>query len=54
LAADRIPALLTVLGGQDGDDVLALLAACHQRAGGRLDDLMTHPDVAAEFSNWHS
>jgi hypothetical protein len=54
IAADRIPALPTVLGGQDGDDVLALLAAYHQRAGGQLDDLMTHPDVAAEFSNWHS
>lgn len=53
IAADRVPALLTVLSGHDGDDVLALLAAYHH-AGGQLDDLMTHPDVAAQFSNWHS
>jgi hypothetical protein len=54
IAADRIPALIRVLGGHDGDDVLALLAACHQRVGGQLSDLLAHPDVAAEFSNWHS
>ena len=54
IAADRIPALLTLLGGHDGDDVLALLAAYHQRAGEQLTHLMTHPDVAASFSNWHS
>ena len=54
IAADRIPALLRVLGGHDGDDVLRLLAACHQRARGQISDLMTHPDVAAEFRNWHS
>src|SRR5215469_566426 len=29
IAADRIPALIKVLGGHDGDDVLALLAAHH-------------------------
>lgn len=54
IAADRIPALIRVLGGHDGDDVLTLLAAYHKRAGGQISDLMTHPDVAANFSNWHS
>ena len=54
IAADRIPALIKVLGGHDGDDVLALLAAYHQRGGGQLSDLMNHPDVTAHFSNWHS
>jgi hypothetical protein len=54
IAPDRIPALLRVLGGRDGDDVLAFVAAYHQRADGQLDDFMTHPEVAAEFSNWHS
>jgi hypothetical protein len=34
VAPDRIPALVRLLGGHDGDDVLALLAAYHQRAGG--------------------
>ena len=33
IACDRVPALLGLLGGHDGDDVLALLAAYHQRAG---------------------
>jgi hypothetical protein len=54
IAPDRIPALLALLGGHDADDVLALLAAYHQRAGEQLTDLMTHPDIAAAFSNWHS
>jgi hypothetical protein len=54
IAPDRIPALLTVLGGHDGDDVLAFVAAYYQRADRQLEDLLTCPDVAAEFSNWHS
>jgi hypothetical protein len=53
VAANRIPALIRLLDGGD-DDVLALLAACHQRPGGQIGDLMNHPDVAADFSNWHS
>jgi hypothetical protein len=51
---DRIPALLRLLGSHDGGDVLALLAAYHQHAGGQISDLMNHPDVRAHFSNWHS
>ena len=54
VAADRIPALNRLLGGHDGDDVLALLADCHQRAGGQISDIMNHPDVTAHVSNWHS
>ena len=54
VAADRVPALIRLLGGHDGDDVLALLAAYHQRAGGQISDIMNHPDVTAHFSNWHS
>lgn len=34
--------------------VLTLLAACHQRTGGQISDLLTHPGVAAKFSNRHS
>jgi hypothetical protein len=54
VASDRIPALLRLLGGHDSDDVLALLAAHHQHAGGQISDLMNHPNVTARFSNWHS
>ncbi len=54
VAADRVPALIRLLGGHDGDDVLALLAAHHQREGGQISDMMQHPDVAAALSNWHS
>jgi hypothetical protein len=54
VACDRTPALIRLLGGHDGDDVLALLAAYHQRAGGQISDILNHPDVTAHFSNWHS
>ena len=55
VAPGRVPALVRLLGGHDnGDDVLALLAACHQRTGGQISDIMNHPDVTAHFSNWHS
>jgi hypothetical protein len=51
---DRILALVRLLGGAEGDDVLAVLAGYHERHGGRISAIMKHPDVAAEFSNWHS
>jgi hypothetical protein len=54
VAPDRVPALIRLLGGHDGEDVLELLAAHHQREGAQISDLMTHPEVAAAFSNWHS
>jgi hypothetical protein len=54
VACDRVPALLRLLGGRDGDDVLAVLAAYHQTAGGQISDILNHPDVTAHFSNWHS
>jgi hypothetical protein len=41
----RIPALIRLLGGYDGDDVLALLATHHQYADGQFSDLMQHPAV---------
>jgi hypothetical protein len=54
VAADRVPALIQILAGRDGDDVLALLAGYYQHARGQLSGLMKHPDVMADFSNWHS
>jgi hypothetical protein len=54
VAPGRVSGFVRLLGGQEEDDVLTLLAAYHQRAGGQLGDLMQHPDVAAHFSNWHS
>jgi hypothetical protein len=50
----RVPSLVGALGGGGGDDVLDLLARYYQRTGGRIGDLLRSPEVAAEFSNWHS
>jgi hypothetical protein len=46
--------LVETMGGGGDDDVLDLLAGHYQRTGGRIGDLMRRPEVAAEFSNWHS
>lgn len=54
VAPDRVAALVRSLDGGDGDDPLAVLAAYHQRANGQISAKLRHPDVAAEFSNWHS
>jgi hypothetical protein len=54
VAADRVPALAKLLGGHEGDDVLALMYSYYQRLGGQIGDIMKHPDVAAHFANWHS
>jgi hypothetical protein len=48
------PALIQILAGHDGDDVLALLANYYQHAQGQLSSLMNHPDLMADFSDWHS
>jgi hypothetical protein len=42
------------LGGQAGDDVLALLVADYQQHGGQLSLVLKRPEVGAQFSNWHS
>lgn len=52
--AARVDNLVKVLGGDDGGDVLALLAAYYEQRGGRLDPVLKGPEVRAEFSNWHS
>jgi hypothetical protein len=54
IAPDRVGTLLTLLGGQAGDDVLDLLAAHHKQYRGQVNDLLRNPQVAATFSNWHS
>jgi hypothetical protein len=54
IAADRVGALFTLLGGQTGDDVLDLLASYHDQHGGQINDLLRGPQVAAKFDNWHS
>src|SRR5262249_45888322 len=54
IAPDRVETLLTLLGGQAGDDVLDRLAAYHDQNGGQVNDLLRGPQVAAKFSNWHS
>jgi hypothetical protein len=54
IAPERVAALLTLLGGHPGDDVLDLLATYHHQNGGQINDLLRGPQVAATFSNWHS
>src|SRR5215472_3179188 len=50
IAPDRVGTLLTLLGGHAGDDVLDRLAAYHDQYGGRVNDLLRGPQVAAKFS----
>lgn len=52
--SDRVPVLTTMLTDDGSGDVLTLLAAYYHRAPGQISDLLRHPDVAAEFNNWHS
>jgi hypothetical protein len=52
--AGRVPNLVGALGGGGDDDVLDLLAGYYERTGGRVGNLLRRPEVAAEFSNWHS
>ena len=54
VAPERVGNLLRLLGGQEGDDVLALLAAYYQRQGGVISEVLKSPEVASDFSNWHS
>jgi hypothetical protein len=54
VAPERVYNLLGLLGGQEGGDVLVALAAYHQRHQGLISDVLGSPQVAAEFSNWHS
>ena len=54
VAPDRIGALLQLLGGEQGDDVLHALAAYHQQHAGQMNELLRGPEVAAQFANWHS
>lgn len=51
---ERVSALHTGLTGGEGDDVLAALEAYYNRHEQRLHGLLTSPEVAAHFSNWHS
>jgi hypothetical protein len=51
---ERVGNLVEAIGGGGDDDVLALLAGHYQRTQGRIGDLLRRPEVAAEFSNWHS
>ena len=54
IAPGRVGTLLILLGGHAGDDVLDRLAAYHEQHGGQVNDLLRGPQVAADFSNWHS
>jgi hypothetical protein len=49
----RVANLRRAMGGAGDDDVLGLLAASYHQSQGILSTLLRHPEVAAEFSNWH-
>ena len=50
----RVSALHVGLAGEEGGDVLAALEAYYQQHEGQLHALLTSPEVAAGFDNWHS
>jgi tetratricopeptide (TPR) repeat protein len=52
VAPDRIGNLVRALGGNRGDDVLALLTAYHHRTNGVISPLLKSAEVAAEFDSW--
>jgi hypothetical protein len=54
IPAARVGNLVKALGGDEGGDVLGLVAAYHEQHGGRLDPVLRRPEVGTEFSNWHS
>jgi hypothetical protein len=54
VTSGRVQALLQALGAKQGDDVLDALAGCYQQHGGRINQLLRSPEIAAEFDNWHS
>jgi hypothetical protein len=49
-APGQVATLLTMLGGQAGDDVPGLLAAYHDQHGGQINEPLRGPPVAATFS----
>lgn len=54
VAPSKVDALLRLLGGAEGGDVLDALATYYQQHGGQLSELLRGPEIAAYFDNWHS
>jgi hypothetical protein len=50
----KVDALLRLLGGAEGDNVLDALATYYEQHGGQLSELLRGPEIAAYFDNWHS
>ncbi len=50
----RVSALVQALGAEPGDGVLDALASYYQQHDGRLSELLRSPEIAAQFSTWHS
>jgi hypothetical protein len=53
IPATRVDRLVEALGGDHGGNALALLAAWYGQLDGQLGPVLRHPEVRAEFSNWH-
>ena len=54
VAPDRVSSLQAILSEEAEGDLFAALEAFYGQHGGQLHDLLTMPDVGADFSNWHS
>jgi hypothetical protein len=54
LTREQVSRLRSALGADADDDVLAALRAYYDQQRGQIHDLLTSPQVAANFSNWHS
>lgn len=50
----RVTALVHALGADQDNDVLDSLASYYRQHGGRLSELLRSPEIAAQFSSWHS
>jgi len=51
---DKVADLMHLLGAHGNDDVLAALASYYEQTGGQLSILLKRPDIAADFTTWHS
>ncbi len=50
----RVTVLIQARGAEQDNDVLDALASHYQQHGGQISELLRSPEIAAQFSTWHS
>jgi hypothetical protein len=50
----RVAALIQALDAGQDKDVLDAVASYYQQHGGQISELLRSPEIAAQFSTWHS